>query len=132
MPIGGILFAEKCKDIFGPGDHGTTYGGNPVACAGAIEVMKRITPEFLDAVAKKGKYLKEAILQMNKAKTVTGMGMMLGIELDGLDAKETAATCIEKGLLVLTAGKKIRLLPPLTISYEELDRGIAILKEVLA
>lgn len=131
LPIGAVLFDEKCADVLGPGDHGTTYGGNPVACAGAQVVLSKLTDSLLKEVEQKGQYMTEKVLSMPKVKSVEGKGMMLGITLDG-DSKALAAACLEKGLMILTAKAKLRMLPPLTISYEEMDRGLTILNEVLS
>lgn len=130
LPIGAVLFGEKTQDVLVPGDHGSTFGGNPVVCAGAVEILNRMDDAFLAAVSEKGAYLKAAIEKMPHVTGIAGMGMMLGIELD-TDVKPIVNTLLEHGLLVLTAKHKMRLLPPLTISQEELEKGLAILKEVL-
>ena len=130
LPIGAVLFGEKTDEVLVPGDHGSTFGGNPVVCAGAVEILNRMDDAFLADVAKKGEYIKNALLNMNHVTDVAGMGMMLGIELD-TDVKPIVNTLMENGLLVLTAKHKMRLLPPLNITYEELDKGLDILKETL-
>lgn len=130
LPIGAVLFGEKTQDVLVPGDHGSTFGGNPVVCAGAVEILSRMDDAFLASVSEKGAYLKAAIEKMPHVTGIAGMGMMLGIELD-TDVKPIVNTLLEHGLLVLTAKHKMRLLPPLTISQEELEKGLAILKEVL-
>lgn len=130
LPIGAVLFGEKTQDVLVPGDHGSTFGGNPVVCAGAVEILSRMDDAFLAAVSEKGAYLKASIEKMPHVTGIAGMGMMLGIELD-TDVKPIVNTLLEHGLLVLTAKHKMRLLPPLTISQEELEKGLAILKEVL-
>ena len=131
LPIGGALFGEKVCDVLNPGSHGTTYGGNPAACAGALEVLARMDDAFLQEVVKKGAYLKEKLMEMPAVVSVTGMGMMLGADIKGKQAKDVVPEALEKGLMILTAKDKVRLLPPLTITYEEMDRGLAILAEVL-
>ncbi|MBR5793897.1 MAG: aspartate aminotransferase family protein [Anaerotignum sp.] len=131
LPIGAVLFGEKTEEVLVPGDHGSTFGGNPVVCAGAVEILNRMDDAFLAEVAKKGAYIKEELLKMNHVTGVAGMGMMLGIELD-IDVKPIVTTLMENGLLVLTAKHKMRLLPPLNISQEELDKGLQILKDTLA
>ena len=131
LPIGSVLFGEKTEEVLVPGDHGSTFGGNPVVCAGAVEILNRMDDAFLAEVAKKGEYIKNALLNMNHVTDVAGMGMMLGIELD-TDVKPIVNTLMENGLLVLTAKHKMRLLPPLNITQEELDKGLAILKDTLA
>ncbi|MBP3628129.1 MAG: aspartate aminotransferase family protein, partial [Anaerotignum sp.] len=118
LPIGAVLFGEKTEEVLVPGDHGSTFGGNPVVCAGAVEILNRMDDAFLADVAKKGEYIKNALLNMNHVTDVAGMGMMLGIELD-TDVKPIVNTLMENGLLVLTAKHKMRLLPPLNITYEE-------------
>lgn len=131
LPIGGALMSEKCCDVLQPGDHGTTYGGNPVACAGACEVLDRIDDEFLAEVEKKGEYLKEKLMALPQVKSVSGMGLMLGVEIEGKEAADVVKTSLENGLMILTAKKKVRMLPPLTITYEELDEGIEIFAKAL-
>ena len=131
LPIGAVLFGEKTEEVLVPGDHGSTFGGNPVVCAGAVEILNRMDDAFLAEVAKKGAYMNEALLKMNHVTGVAGMGMMLGIELD-TDVKPIVNTLMETGLLVLTAKNKMRLLPPLNITQEELEKGLQILKDTLA
>lgn len=130
LPIGAVLFGEKTKEALVPGDHGSTFGGNPVVCAGAVEILNRMDDAFLAEVAKKGAYLNAEIEKMPHVTGVAGMGMMLGIELD-TDVKPIVTTLMEQGLLVLTAKHKMRLLPPLSITQEELEKGLSILKAVL-
>ena len=130
LPIGAVLFGEKTETVFGAGDHGSTFGGNPVVCAGAVHILQTMDEAFLQSVTEKGAYLKERISKMPHVQNVTGLGMMLGILLD-TEAKPVIGTLLEKGLLVLSAKEKIRLLPPLTITKEELDKGLAILEETL-
>lgn len=131
LPIGGAMFGKKCCDILGPGDHGTTYGGNPVACAGALEVLKRLNDDFLEEVEKKGNYLKEKLLSVSEVEAVSGMGLMLGASLKEKSAADVVKKALEYGVMTLTAKEKIRLLPPLTISYDEIDRGVELLKKAL-
>lgn len=131
LPIGGALFSEKVCDVLQPGNHGTTYGGNPVACAGALEVLSRMDEAFLKEVQEKGAYMKEKLSAMPEVASVSGMGLMMGVELKEKEAKKVVAEALEKGLMALTAKEKIRLLPPLTITYEEIDRGLKILEDVL-
>lgn len=132
LPIGGALMGEKCCDVLTAGDHGTTYGGNPIACAGAAEVLRRIDDKFLSEVKEKGAYITEKLLKMPQVKNVSGMGMMLGAEVEGKNAAEVVDSALEMGLMVLTAKDKVRLLPPLTITYDEIDKGLDILKKALA
>ena len=125
---------EKCKDVLSPGTHGSTFGGNPMAAAAANVVMDTLTPEFLAQVKEKGDYLKKAIEAMDSPLVtgVRGMGLMLGVGVTGITHTELHNKLMEKGLLALTAGKDtLRLLPPLVITKEEMDQGLAILKQVL-
>lgn len=130
LPIGAVLFGEKTENVLAAGDHGSTFGGNPAVCAGAVEILRRMDDAFLAEVAKKGAYLREEIEKMPHVISVAGMGMMLGIELD-TDVKPLVTKLMENGLLVLTAKQKMRLLPPLNITYTELEKGLAILRETL-
>ncbi len=130
LPMGAVLFGEKLKDTVTPGSHGSTFGGNPIAAAGAISIVERIDDKFLNEVAAKGDYIRDYLGKIKGVKSISGMGLMLGIETEK-PAKEIAAECLERGLLVLTAKTKIRLLPALNISKNELDKGLNILKEVI-
>jgi len=133
LPIGAVLFGEKTKDTLGIGDHGTTFGGNPVSCAGAGAVLKAIDNPFLRDVSDKGDYLMEKLPGLPGITGVTGRGLMLGLSLrEGLVSAEVARACAENGLIVLTAKQKVRLLPPLNISREDLDAGLKILGDTLA
>lgn len=131
LPIGGALFGEKVCDVLRPGNHGTTYGGNPVACAGALEVLERMDEAFLKEAREKGDYMKEKLSAFPQVASVSGMGLMIGVELKEKDAKKVVAHALENGLMALTAKEKIRLLPPLTITYEEIDKGLKILEHAL-
>lgn len=127
LPIGGALFGEKTCDVLKPGDHGTTYGGNPIATAGAVEVLSRIDDAFLEEVAKKGEHMKSKLLASPKVSEVSGMGLMLGVAVEGKEASDIVKEALANGLMALTAKDKIRLLPPLTITYDEIDAGLDIL-----
>ena len=134
LPFGGVMAGEKCKDVFTPGTHATTFGGNPVAAAASVEVLSRMTPELLQSVVEKGKYITDTVLgwKLPCVKGVRGKGLMLGIALEGKNPGEAAKRCAENGLLILTAGSDaLRLLPPLVITKEEIDEGLDILKRVL-
>lgn len=127
LPMGACMCTEKLADVMSAGTHGTTYGGNPIACAGALEVANRVSnSEFLSEVAKKGEYIKSKLSTISGVAEVRGMGMMIGIVLEKDNAKEVAAKCVENGLLVLTAKTLIRFLPPLNILTEEIDKGLEI------
>ena len=131
LPIGGVLFSEKCCNVLEAGDHGTTFGGNPVVCAGAYEVLSRIDDAFLADVASKGDYIRAKLADVPQIEEITGKGLMIGLKLRDKNAKDVVAQALSKGLLLLTAKDKVRLLPPLNITYEELDRGLEILKKIL-
>ncbi len=132
LPMGACLSGKKTADVIVPGSHGTTFGGNPIACAAALEVLSRVaSPEFLREVREKGDYIRSKLSQIGNVKEIRGQGMMIGIVTEKDNAKEVAGKCLENGLLVLTAKTLLRLLPPLTITYEEIDRGLTILKETM-
>ncbi len=131
LPIGACMLFEKCADVFGYGDHGSTFGGNPVVCAGACSILERLDDKLLESVREKGAYFKEQLSKIKGVKSVTGAGLMIGIETDK-PAAEIAAECVKRGLLVLTAHSKVRLLPALTISKEEADFAVRILNEVIS
>ena len=132
IPMGACLSGDKCAGVLTPGTHGSTFGGNPIACAGAIEVLKKAAdPIFLSQVADKGRYIAGKLKEIPEVESVTGMGLMIGIKLKTKNAKDILNAALEHGLLILTAKEKLRLLPPLTISYEDIDRGLEILAELL-
>ena len=135
LPLGGILANEKCRDVLGPGTHATTFGGNPVCCAAALTTLDILDEEMMGEIADKGDYLRRAIEAMDLpalGKT-RGLGLMIGIEVaPGGSNREIARRLMDNGLLVLTAGPAIRLLPPLTITKDEMDKGLAILKQTLS
>lgn len=128
VPIGVCLAGEKCANVLTAGTHGSTFGGNPISCAGGKAVLETVTADgFLDEVAKKGAYIKEKLLTCDEVVSVDGMGMMIGIQLKTKAAGDIVKAALDKGLLLLTAKTKVRLLPPLTISYEDIDKGLEIL-----
>ncbi len=132
VPIGVCLSGEKCANVLTPGTHGSTFGGNPICCAGGLAVLNKINSEgFLSEVAKKGEYIREKLLKIPEVNSVSGMGLMIGIELKTKSASDIVKAALDKGLLLLTAKTRVRLLPPLTITYEEIDKGLAILTELL-
>jgi acetylornithine/N-succinyldiaminopimelate aminotransferase len=124
-----MLF-DKCKDVFTYGDHGSTFGGNPVACAGAVSILSRIDKNLLLEVQGKGAYFKTQLEHIKNVTAVSGMGLMIGITTTK-PAREIAQKCLDKGLIVLTAHDKVRLLPPLNITKEEIEEAIKILNEVI-
>ena len=135
LPMSGILANEKCRDVLGPGTHATTFGANPVCAAAGLVVQETLTDAFLEDVRAKGTYLRNQIeaLDLPCFGATRGMGLMIGIQVkDGWTNKEIASKLIENGLLVLTAGPSMRLLPPLVISQEEMDQGLEILKKTLS
>lgn len=132
LPIGAFVLGEKVQDTLGKSDHGSTFGANPVSCAGANAVLAKIDDAFLDEVKRKGEKLQKALAALPKVKSVSGLGLMIGVEFEeGTKAADIVAKCIEKGVLFLTAKTKLRLLPPLIINDEQIEKGIALLKEVL-
>ena len=130
LPIGACLCASRLGEVLGAGMHGTTFGGNPVSCAGGLEVLQRVAKDsFLRSVEEKGRYLREKLSKMAGVQELRGLGMMIGIVLAKDNAKEVAGRCVKNGLLVLTAKTVLRLLPPLNITYEEIDQGLEILEK---
>lgn len=131
LPIGICMVNDKLKDVMGPSTHGTTFGSNPVVCAGANYIIDTVnTPEFIEEVNKKGAYFKEKLEKIKGVKSVRQQGLMIGIEVEG-NAGDIAKKCTENGLLVITAKTLLRMLPPLNIKYEEIDEALAILKKVM-
>lgn len=132
VPIGVCLSGEKCAKVLTPGTHGSTFGGNPISCAGGLAVLNTVNkPGFLDEVAKKGDYFRKKLLTSPEVASVSGIGMMIGIELKNKKAGDVVKAALDQGLLLLTAKTKVRLLPPLTITYEEIDKGLDILLSIL-
>jgi len=134
LPIGAVLFGTKCKNTLQAGHHGSTFGANPVVCAGANIVLNKVNnKEFLQNVVKKGEIIKESLLSDSTLgiKEIRGKGLMLGIDIDGIEARPFAEKLLKNGLVALTAKAAIRLLPPLTITEEELQKGIEILKKTI-
>lgn len=132
IPMGACLFGEKVKEVLTPGTHGSTFGGNPIACAGGNAVFAKVTGEgFLDEVSKKADYIKSRLAECSEVESVSGLGLMIGITLKNKNAADVVKTALDKGLLLLTAKTKVRLLPPLNIGYDELERGMNILIDIL-
>ncbi|MBQ8830028.1 MAG: acetylornithine/succinylornithine family transaminase [Oscillospiraceae bacterium] len=131
LPIGACLMGEKVENVMTPGSHGSTFGGNPVCCAGALSIIERLDDALMDEVCKKSEYIINELTGAKGVNSVTGMGLMLGIDTVR-PAKEVLMGCMERGVLVLTAKTKVRLLPPLNIPFESLKKAISILKEELA
>lgn len=131
LPIGAVMVSEKLASVMGASSHGSTFGGNPVVCAGANVVMEKLDEKLLADVRRKGEKIRSALSQCSEVASVTGLGMMVGIELKTKTSKDVLKACQDAGLLVLTAKAKVRLLPPLTISDEDLEKGLEILCKVL-
>lgn len=132
LPIGLCMCGEKLKDVMSPSTHGTTFGANPVVCAGANYVLDTITADgFLDEVNKKGAYIEEKVSKFKNVKNVRRMGLMIGIELESGNAHDIAVKCVENGLLIITAKDLLRMLPPLVITYDEIDEALKILETTL-
>ena len=132
IPMGACLVGEKCENVLTPGRPGSPFGGNPMACAGGLAVLDRISSDgFLDEVSRKAELFRERLEKCSEVESVSGIGLMIGIALKTKKAGDVVKAALDKGLLVLTAKEKVRLLPPLTISYDEIKEGLAILIEVL-
>lgn len=129
LPLGVTMLGEKVKDIFSPGLHGSTFGGNPVCCSGAISVLSRLTDDFLGEVSEKALYIREALSGEDGIEDISGLGLMIGIKTVK-DAKEIANECLSRGVLVLTAKDRVRLLPPLNIEKEQLSKALNVIREV--
>ena len=127
LPIGATLMGEKVQSVLGFGDHGSTYGGNPVCCAGAVSVVERLTEDFLAGVKEKSAYVFSALEGARGVESVTGLGLMIGVKTVA-PAGEVVRRCMEKGVLCLTAKNKVRLLPALNIPMEDLNYAVETLK----
>ncbi len=131
LPLGACMIGERACNALQPGDHGSTFGGNPVACAGALNILSRLNETLLSGVRERGEYIVEQLTACKGVKSVTGLGLMLGIETERSN-KEIAAALLQKGVLVLTAKNKVRLLPPLNIEWDALKKAVDILKEEMS
>ena len=132
LPIGAMLAGEKCESVMGAGTHGSTFGGNPVVCAGGRYVLSRIDDKLLSEVKEKGEYIKSRLSGVKGVKSVSGLGLMLGIELEEKKAADVVKECISRGVIPLTAKDKVRLLPPLVITMEQLEKAVDVLARVIA
>ena len=130
LPMGATMFGERVQEILPPSSHGSTFGGNPVCANAAISIINRLDDNLLADVTAKSNHIIDRLKSIPKVKSVSGLGFMLGVEIDG-EAKDVVNKCIEKGLLVLTAKTKVRFLPALNISLEEIDAGLDIFESVL-
>jgi len=131
LPLGACLLGEKVQDVLGPGDHGSTFGGNPAACAGALSVLGRIDEDLLAQVREKSAFLFRELTGAKGVRSVSGLGLMIGV-LPVRSAGDVVRGCMEKGVLCLTAKDRVRLLPALNIPMEQLKEAVDVLKEVLA
>ena len=133
LPIGVCMAREKLANVLSSGSHGSTFGGNPVVCAGALYTLSKIANEqFLNEVTRKGNLMKTKLEKMQNVKSVRGLGMMIGVELEKGVSREIAEKCVENGVLVLTAKSLLRFLPPLNISDEEIEAGLSVVEKVLS
>ena len=131
LPLGATLFGEKVQNVLGFGDHGSTFGGNPVSCAGAVSILERMDDQFLAEVAEKSAMVREMLAGAEGIRSVSGLGLMIGIETER-PAAEVVKECIAEGVLCLTAKTKVRLLPALNIPTELLREAVEIIKRVCA
>lgn len=127
LPIGATMLGGKVQNVYTPGMHGSTFGGNPVSCAAAISILSRIDEKLLDDVTEKSRYIFNSLSDCDGIKGVSGLGLMIGIETEK-DAKDVVAECMKNGVLVITAKSKVRLLPPLNISSENLKKAVDVIK----
>jgi len=134
LPAGGVIFGERAMNALGPGDHGSTFGGNPVVCAGVDHILTKFMDDgsFLKEIAAKGDYFREQLRMIPGVNGVSGLGLMIGIDILPKDAKAVCAQALSRGLLLLTAKDKVRLLPPLNIEKRDIDEGLVILSDAIA
>ena len=131
LPLGATLLGEKVQDVLSAGTHGSTFGGNPVCCAGAINVLSRLDEKMLEGVEEHSAYIKQELAGAKGVLGVSGLGLMLGIQTEK-NASDIIAACREKGVLVIKAKDKLRLLPALNIPMEQLQKAVAVIKECCA
>ena len=131
LPLGAAILGEKVKDVLGFGDHGSTFGGNPVCCAAAISILDRIDEDLLSDVNAKSKFLFDTFNGADGVESVSGMGLMIGLKTTK-PAAEVVKTCMENGVLCLTAKDKVRLLPALNIPMKDLTKAVEIIKAACA
>lgn len=131
LPLGVAMLGEKVKDTLKPGDHGSTFGGNPVACAGALSIISRIDDKLLSEVREKSEYIFKAFEGAQGVKSVSGVGLMIGIECEK-DVGEILSLCRDKGVIAIKAKNKVRLLPPLNIEWSDLKKAVDVLLEAMA
>ncbi len=131
LPIGACLMGEKVKDVFGPGDHGSTFGGNPASCAGGVSILSRMDDALLEGVRERSAYIFNELTGAEGVEAVNGLGLMIGIKTVK-PAREVVGKCIENGVLALTAKDRVRLLPALNIPMDQLKKAVAVLKAACA
>jgi len=131
LPLGATLMGEKVQDVLQPGSHGSTFGGNPVCCAGAVSILSRLDDVLLAEVQKKADYIFGELSSAPGIKSVTGLGLMIGIETEGESGKILNA-CMEQGVLVIKAKQKLRLLPALNIPWDTLKKAVTVIKTCAA
>ena len=129
LPLGACLLGENVQDVFHPGDHGSTFGGNPVCCAGALSILERLDDNLLAEVRSKGDFIRSALTGAPGVEYLSGLGLMVGVKTVK-SAAEVVAKCNERGVLCLTAKDKVRLLPALNIPLKLLEEAVAVLKDV--
>ena len=131
LPIGAVLASEKCSATLGFGAHGSTFGGNPIVCAGANYVLARMDGDFLYEAEQKGEYFQEKLAEIDGIEDVSGLGLMIGFRVKDTPSSDFVKEGIKRGLIMLTAKQKVRLLPPLTITYDEIDKALTIIKSMI-
>ena len=131
LPLGATLLGERVQNVLGFGDHGSTFGGNPVCCAGALSILSRIDDALLESVRAKGEFIRKSLEGAPGVQSVAGMGLMLGVKT-AKPAGEVVRACMDRGVLCLTAKDKVRLLPALNIPMELLEKAVAVIKDVCA
>lgn len=132
LPLGVCMLGEKTKDVFAPGDNGSTFGGNPVCCAGALSILSRLDDKLMDEVKAKSAYVFSELSGAPGVKSVTGMGLMIGVEPENQTAGDVVKKCLDNGVLCLTAKSRVRLLPALNIPMDELKKAVAVVKAACA
>ena len=131
LPLGATLLGEKVQDVFTPGSHGSTFGGNPVCCAGALSILHRLDGPLLQSVQEKSDFIVKALTGAKGVRSVTGLGLMLGVETER-PVKDVISECMARGVLVISAKNKVRLLPALNIPMAQLEQAVSVLKDVCA